>query len=374
MLVDASAAFDQPAGIGRYARNILRRILASHPDDAVTLLRAPVDGNPPAFFTDPPGRPRIVTTPFSRRNADRLWFRLGLPLDARLFTRSGADVVYSPDFTAPPMAGVPRIITVHDLAFMTHPQHTTEALQRYLNRVVPKTVAAADAIAVVSRATRDDVHRLLGVPLEKMVVAPCGVEPAFYEATSLTADERAALGIPDDYLLMLGTIEPRKNHLNAFRALELSGVGKRVPMVVAGRPGWGYADALASAEKLQERGEVRLTRYVPEPYLAGLIAGARAVVFPSWTEGFGLPVAEAMAAGVPVITSTAPALQEVGGPFARYADPGDIDALAEQMRAVCDQTPTDDERQARRQWTRQFSWDDSAALVYERICAVAGTR
>jgi glycosyltransferase involved in cell wall biosynthesis len=366
-LIEASAAFDQGAGIGRYSRNILSRMLEHSSDDQWTLVRAPAQrGGESRFSVPQSGNVRVVTLPFNRRNADRLWFRLNLPLDVRLFA-GGADVVYSPDFTAPPMAGVPRMITVHDLAFLTHPEKTTDALRRFLERVVPRQVEQADRIAVVSQSTKADVQRLLGVPNEKIVVARNAVDERFYRATPLGEHARGKLGIPERYLLMVGTVEPRKNHINALRALELSGVGTDFPLVISGKPGWGFEEAMALAETMYQRGLVRLPQYVPDVDLPSLIAGATAMIYPSWTEGFGLPVAEALAAGVPVITGTAPALREVGGDHALYADPADVDMLAAHMRAVTEGTPTNDERRARREWTRLVSWDSSTSIVLQNL-------
>lgn len=370
-LIDASAAFDQGAGIGRYSRNIISRLVAGSTEDRWTLVRAPERiGADPGFFATAGMNARVVTLPFTRRNADRIWFRLRLPVDARLFAGT-ANVVYSPDFTAPPMAGVPRMITVHDLAFLTHPETTTDALRAYLERVVPHQVENATKVAVVSRATRDDVKRLLGVGDDRIVVARNAVDERFYRARPLGEHERQRLGIPDRYLLMVGTIEPRKNHVNALRALEASGVGHEVPLVIAGRPGWGFEEAMALAETMYARGLVRMPHYVPDVDLPGLIAGATAMLYPSWTEGFGLPVAEALAAGIPVITGTAPALREVGGPHALYADPADIDAIAARIRDVVEHTPTATERHARREWTRQFSWDSSTSIVLQSLRSIA---
>lgn len=370
-LVEASAVFDQGAGIGRYSRNIVSRLLGLGVDDHWTLMRAPAERGGGAYYTPPRGQGvRVVNLPFSRRNADRIWFRLGIPLDARLFA-GGADVVYSPDFTAPPMARTPRMITIHDLAFLTHPDKTTDALRRYLERVVPCQAESADLVAVVSNATKADVQRLLGIDSERIVVVRNAVDERFFRAQPLGQIERARLGIPDRYLLMVGTVEPRKNHINALRALEASGVGQDVPLVIAGRPGWGFEEAVAYAEKLYQRGIVHLPQYVPDVDLPGLVAGATAMLYPSWTEGFGLPVAEALAAGVPVITGTAPALKEVGGDLALYADPADVDTMAEHIRHVVAIDSTLEERRARQEWIRQFSWDSSTSIVYESLRKIA---
>ncbi|HVL26318.1 MAG TPA: glycosyltransferase family 1 protein [Thermomicrobiales bacterium] len=373
-LVEASAAFDQGAGIGRYARNIITRLVCADDSDAWTLLRAPERRGPSPYLTLPANpRARTVTLPFSRRRADQLWFRARVPLDVRLLAGRG-DVLYSPDFTAPPAFGVPRMVTVHDLAFLTHPEHTTDALRRYLSDVVPRQIARADRVAVVSEATREDVARLFSVPAERLVLARNGVDERFLTATPPTGEARARLGLPERYLLMVGTIEPRKNHLNALRALEEANLGTHLPLVIAGRPGWGYDAALAEARRLAARGIVRILDYVPEDDLPALYAGATALLYPSWTEGFGLPIAEALAAGTHVITGTAPALREVGGEWAWYADPADVDALAGLMRRAADLVDTDDERAGRRLWTRQFSWDQSAHTIRSQIRRMSTSR
>jgi glycosyltransferase involved in cell wall biosynthesis len=371
-LVEASPAFNQGAGIGRYSRNILSRLIETDPGDTWTLVRAPEErGEGRGLFpTSSHGNTRVVDLPFTRRNADRLWFRLGLPADIRFFA-GPADVVYSPDFTAPPMFGVPRMLTVHDLAFMTHPDKTTEALRSYLERVVPRQVQRADKVAVVSNATKADLQRLLGVPDEKIVVARNAVDERFFHAESLSTLDKARLGIPNRYLLMVGTIEPRKNHVNALRALEVSGIGKELPLVIAGRPGWGFEPAMELIETMVTKGLVTRPSYVPDADLPSLVAGATAMIYPSWTEGFGLPVAEALAGGIPVVTGDAPALREVGGPFALYADPGDVDAIAEHIRHVAATTSSELERQQRREWTRQFSWESSTSIVLQSLRAIA---
>ena len=288
------------------------------------------------------------------------------PIDARIFA-GPADVVYSPDFTAPPMWRVPRMITIHDLAFLTRPQHTTDALRRYLEAVVPRQIAGADLIAVVSYATGHDVQRYYGVSPDRIVVARNAVDDAFYNAHPPTEQDRIRLGLPPRYLVMLGTIEPRKNHLTALAALEVAGVGVHTPLVIVGRPGWGHETAMAKIAELAAKGMVIHLDNVADPDIPMILAGAQGMVYPSWTEGFGLPVVEALATGIPVVTSNDAALREAGGAFAEYVDPEDVDALASILQSFAETDNDPVAAAARIEWTRQFSWDFSTSMVYDAL-------
>lgn len=359
--VEASAAFGQGAGIGRYSRALLSRIVPLMPDAEWTLFRTRDTRNLPYLDANQwkGRRVRTVTAPFSRHRADQLWHRLRAPVDVRLMA-GRTDVVYSPDFTAPPAWGVPRIVTVHDLAFLTHPRHTTPALRRYLGETVPRQVRLATHIVAVSEATKHDLVAMLGVAPARVTVIRNGVDSRFFTARNLSPEQRQRLRLPDDYLLMVGTIEPRKNHDAVFRVLERLDDSLKVPLVIAGRPGWGCAETMRIARRLQAQGDVVLLDYVAEDDLPSLIAGARMVIYPSWTEGFGLPVIEALAAGVPVIAGDAPALREAGGELTIHVDPGSDEHILDAVRHELMHPTKDRLRERRAQWARQFDWGDSA--------------
>jgi len=373
ILVDASAAFDQGAGIGRYSRNVLSRLMPAMPHAVWKLVYAPAGASSPAFALPGADLAAVTRLPFSRRRADQLWFRARAPLDVRVLA-GRADIVYSPDFTAPPAFGVPHVVTVHDLAFLTHPETASEALRRYLSTVVPRQIASAAHVMVVSEATRQDVIAHFGVPEARISVARNGVDERFFTASPPTVEQRRRLALPDNYLLMVGTIEPRKNHRNVLAAQTIARAHGGLPLVIAGRYGWGD-DALVDVIRECERaGDVLWLEYAPEDDLPALYAGSRAVVYPSWTEGFGLPVVEALAAGRPVITGTAPALREVAGSHARHVDPGDIEALANAMIAMGETTSGDDDVAVRREWARTFSWDQSVQTIRDVLTRMSSTR
>lgn len=365
-LVEASAAFDQTAGIGRYSRNILGTLMPILADWDWRLLHAPAVPSstiaPESWLPAFDGK--VVQLPISRRRADQLWFRARAPVDVQLFAGRG-DILYSPDFTAPPAIRVPRIVTVHDLAFLTHPEHITPALRSYLSEVVPRQVAKADVVAVVSQATGWDVIERLRVPDARVVVIRNGIEARFFRAPRLDAPVRETLGIPERFLLMVGTIEPRKNHLNVLRAIRGMPAGDRLPLVIAGRPGWGYEQTLALARQMEADGLVRVLDFVPEAILPSLYASADAVLYPSWTEGFGLPILEAFAAGTPVITGIAPALREVAGDLATFVDPADPDAIAAAIASHVTGTVMVSSVAERIARARLFTWHEPAMRLAE---------
>jgi glycosyltransferase involved in cell wall biosynthesis len=369
VLVDNSAAFNQGAGIGRFARNILPAAARLMPDSTFSLLYAPSYRGPSPYQTDvveafpDPGSITVTRLPFGRRRADQLWFRAGLPLRAQWFAGK-ADVAFSPDFTMPPVGNVPRAITIHDLAFEIFPDKTSPALKKYLSAIVPKQVQQATRVLAVSETTKQDLIERLGVDESLISIVPNGVDEQFFQTDPLPPERRQALGLPNDYLLIVGTLEPRKNHLNLFKAIEILDRRVDLPLVVAGRRGWDDDEILSEANSLAAKGRVILTDYVADKDLPGLYAGARAVVYPSWYEGFGLPVAEAMASGAAVVTSSAPALRETGGEAALYCDPGDPECIAERIvNALGEQSQSEEARVARRARAREFSWDRSGIAL-----------
>lgn len=373
VLVDASAAFDQAAGIGRYARNVLTAAVEADPGICWMLARFPERfGSPPfPFDREPPWTEVSVrrrSLPLSRRRADQLFFRLRAPIDLRWFA-GPADVAYSPDFTVPPSGRIPTIATIHDLAFLTHPQFAPAGLRVYLSDVVPRMIERCEQIAAVSEATRATLIDHLKVDAAKITLIPNGVDGRFFSPPPLTEAQRGALGLPARFLLTVGTLEPRKNHLNTFAALDHLAGANRLPLAVAGRRGWEVEPILNEANRRAALGQVLLLDYVPEAYLPSLYASASAVLYLSWTEGFGLPVLEAMAAGTPVVASTAAALREVGGDAVWYADPADPESIAGAIRAAMDGSDDPRIERARRR-AAGFSWTRSGQALASLLKAL----
>jgi glycosyltransferase involved in cell wall biosynthesis len=235
---------------------------------------------------------------------DALWYpwRLGR-ISARL------DVLHCTTFRAPLKPRAPLVVTVHDLALLRHPDAFPPWHRATGTRALRAGIAVADAVVCVSAFTRDELVALLDVPVERTRIVPNGIDPVF------TAAGDPAVG---DYVLAVGTLEPRKNLGTAVEGARLAGVELRV----AGAAGWGG---------------VAVDGWVGEPSdleLAALMRGARCLVYPSLYEGFGIPILEAMKVGTPVVTSSVTAMPEVAGDAALLVDPVDVDAIADGIAQV----------------------------------------
>ncbi len=266
---------------------------------------------------------------------DGVWYPVGLPRAAR-----GVDVLHCPTFRAPLRSRVPLVVTVLDLAVLRHPELFNTWNRTYSRLTVPRVVRAARRVIAISEFTKQELVELLAVDPDRVTVI--GVPPP----SSLTADGPRAEG---DYVLAIGTIEPRKNLERAAEAAARVGVELRV----VGAPGWGGVSPNG----------VRWLGEVDDDELARQLRGARALVYPSLYEGFGIPILEAMSVGTPVVTSRGGATEEVAGGAAVLVDPLDPASIAAGI----------DDADRRRQQLRalgltrakSFSWDDVARRTVE---------
>ncbi len=266
---------------------------------------------------------------------DVVWYPLGLPRAAR-----GADVLHCPTFRAPFRSRTPLVVTVLDLAVVRRPELFNRWNRTYSRLAVPRAVRAARELIAISEFTKGELVELLAVDPERVTVI--GVPPS----PSLTPDGPRAEG---DYVLAVGTLEPRKNLERAAEAARRAGVELRV----VGARGWGDVSANG----------VRWLGELGDDELAPLLRGARALLYPSLYEGFGIPILEAMAVGTPVVTSRGGATEEVAGGAAVLVDPLDPGAIAagleEADRRAAELRTLGLER------ARSFSWDDVAHRTVE---------
>jgi glycosyltransferase involved in cell wall biosynthesis len=273
--------------------------------------------------------------------ARELWW---YPL--RLSLLQDVDVLHCTTYYGPVRPRVPTVVTVHDLAVLRHPEAFPTWTRSYVPRVVPLVLRAAQRVIAVSEFTAAEVESLLRVPRDRIRVVPNAVDDVF------RPDGERADG---DYVLAVGTLEPRKNVERAVEAARRAGVELRV----AGVRGWGGVDA---------RGATWLGE-IDDEELARQYRGARCVVYASIYEGFGIPVLEAMACGAPVVTSAGGATEEVAGGAAVLVDPHDPAAIA---AGIEDAIARRDELRGRGlERARAFSWDESARRTLEVYDEVA---
>jgi glycosyltransferase involved in cell wall biosynthesis len=354
--------YDVPGGVGTYVRNLIPALSAREPSLDLTLFHARFDRPDP----DEPslaGRP-VVTVPSSIRTLYPAWNTIGRPgLPSSL---GSADVVHATSGAAvPPVRrGQRLVVTIHDLAFLRFPEHFP-ARWRLLYRLgLRAALRRADAILVPSRSTGEDVLRHGPVDPARVRVTP--LAPALDVGTDDVGPVLARLGIVPPYVLFVGTLEPRKNVVSLVRAYRRAVAGGlEHSLVLAGAPGWG-ADALERELALEAPGRIMRTGFLPAVDLDAVYRGASMLVYPSVYEGFGLPVIEAMARGVPTVTSNTSSLPEVVGDAAITVDPASLEAIADGIVTVASDASTAARlADAGRRRAASFTWDETARLTLD---------
>ena len=283
--------------------------------------------------------------------------------------RHRLDLYHSPDFIAPFRGAKRHIITVHDLSFIHYPEYITPASRRYYNGQIEASVQRADHILANSNGTKQDFVNILDVPPQKITVHWLGVDDSFCPLPrETTTPIIKALGLPADYLLFLGTIEPRKNLLGLARAYRdlLQELPDAPKLVIAGRPGWHYRQVMSDIADVGISQHIIFVDDVADDQLPALYNHALALIMPSFYEGFGLPALEAMAcATVPVVSNVA-SLPEIAGDVGMRIDPHDTDNIADAMRRVLgDSAWRQQQGEAGIQRAAQFTWSNTARIVQE---------
>ncbi len=361
--IDYTAAYEQGGGIGRYVRELTAALAV---EDAAADYRLFVAGAKRAQLPPPPGanfnwRPTILTPGWLAR----IWHRAQLPLPVETFT-GAVDLFHATDFVLPPTLPRTRsLLTVHDLSFLRVPDAASASLRRYLEAVVPRSVARADRVLAVSQATKDDLIAFYRTPADKISVLYSGVDDRFSPVTDELALQAvlAKHGLKDKtYVLSVGTVQPRKNYSRVIRALaSLRDQGLDMHYAIAGGSGWLEDEMYRSIKETRLEDRVHILGFAPDEDLPALYTGARALLAVSLYEGFGLPVLEAMACGTAVITSDLSSLPEVAGTAGILVNPLDSDAIsAAMMRLLTDAALRRQLAAAGIEHVKRFSWAKTA--------------
>ncbi len=319
----------------------------------------------------PPGcEMRVIRTawPTARPMGRIMWEQTVLP---GVLRRLGADLLHAPAFVGPLVSPCPQVITLHDLSFFRHPAFFKRANRLYLGTMTPLACRRAAAVIAVSEFTAREAVALMGVAPERVHVITHGVDPRFCPLPSAeVARFRAAQGLPERFILHMGTLEPRKNLARLVQAFA-QGAPADVHLVLAGGRGWLYETIFAEVTRLGVQDRVHFPGYIPAETQALWYNAADLFAYISLYEGFGLPVLEALACGTPTLASATTALPEASGDAALTVPPDDVAAIADGLARLLRDDPLRAElRERGLAHAARFSWEATAqrtAALYRRI-------
>ncbi|MBN1886569.1 MAG: glycosyltransferase family 4 protein [Thermoflexales bacterium] len=376
--IDASrAASQQRTGTEAYSLHLIRALAEAAPACRFRLYfnRAPEEGLFDAHNVEP------CVIPFPR-----LWTHLRLSAE---LGRRPPDALFVPAHVLPPLRPRCSLVTVHDLGYRHFPQAHPWLARLYLDGSTRWNVRAASWVLADSQATKDDAVRFYGTDPAKIVVAYPGRDESLGRVDDPAVVEKAKrrYGIEGQYILYIGTLQPRKNLgrlIEAFSASPALHAGASVSfqlhlhcaqaqvsafsLVLAGKKGWLYDDLFEQVRRLGLDGQVIFPGFVAEEDKAALLSGAAAVAFPSLYEGFGFPALEALQCGVPLVCSNSSSLPEVAGQAALLVDPLDVDSIAQALvRIVADEDLRQDLTRRGYEQAARFSWQACARTVLDLL-------
>ena len=336
ILLDARTVHRDFSGVGNYVLELVQAF-ANLPDDHRYFLIVRGD----SVLRDNPLDERfaLIEASFSHENhpLGDLWEQFVLPRKA---VESEIDVLHGPAFLIPTRrSAVTKVVTIHDLVAFTLPETIPRKYALYMRWLIRRAVRHADRVITDSENARGEIVRILHTDPHRVTAIALGVSPRFHPATPQEVGElRAELGLERPYLLSLGNLEPRKNLRGLLKAFRL--VRQRHPgpleLVIAGRFAWLSRPLIADLANNELADSVRTTGFVNAEKLPALYSGAEAFVFPTFGEGFGLPVLEAMACGAPVVASGISSILEVAGEAAILVDPYSPESIAQGIHEVLD--------------------------------------
>ena len=343
--LDGMPLASQLTGVGHYTFELARSLALVAPTDDFTLI-SPQD--------------------FKRTALNRRWWSVGLPL---YLSRSSFDLFHGTNYEIPFWSPRPSVVTIHDLSLFLHPEAHQQRLVRRARWRLPLMAKSAARIITPSNSVKSEICETLKINPDKVAVTPEAPRSTFKRREGAEIVElRKRLGIGEDFILFVGTVEPRKNLHRLVEAFDqlLRTTALSPQLVIAGGEGWLMDDfsSIIRQKKLEDR--ICLTGYLQDEELGALYSSCKAFVYPSLYEGFGLPPLEAMACGAPVITSRIPSITETVGTAARLVDPRDVNELA---RAIAEMLSDESVRrhfsEAGAEQVKKFTWEQTAIKTLE---------
>ncbi len=354
--IDASRAVSRaPTGTEIYSRELIRALLAQDCCNTYRLYtREPVSAD---FFSP---NANAVVRPI---RFPRLWTLVRLSFEMRVHP---PDILFVPAHVLPPIHPNRTVVTIHDLGHLHFPEAHARLQRAYHTWATQWNVRAATRVLADSEATQRDIVQFCRVPFDKVTVVYPAFDRQLYHPVQDPAQIQATcarLRIRRDYILAVGTLQPRKNYVRLIQAFNRLKAGVET-LVIVGKRGWMYQPIFDEVTRLGLAARVRFLDYVPPAEMPALVSGARLLAFPSLHEGFGLPVLEAQACGTPVVCSMTSSLPEAAGDGALLVDPCDVDALTAAIeRLVADDALREKLIANGFKNVRRFSWEDCARLL-----------
>ena len=367
--LDLRPSLARPTGVGSYVVALARRLPQLAPQDRFFLFSASLRNRYPERAWPP--NAKLVDRRIPVRALNYAWHRAQWPPLDRL-VGAPLDLTHSPHPLLLPAKRARKIVTLHDLFFLKHPDMTDAEIRRDYAPLVRDHVRRADGVICVSEHTASEAQLLLGVPASKIAVIPNGIDPEYRMPAPPEAVDAvlARHRLPRGALLYVGSEERRKNLVNlAMAYMGLAGRRPRTPPLILVGPGseWSQGGALSGPQ-------IRAVGYLETREIRALMAASAALVLPSLEEGFGLPVVEAMAAGLPVVCSRGSALEEVAGDAATLVNPLDTRSIASGMEKILDDGARAERQRAMGlERSRHFDWDIAAARTLEFYRRVLGS-
>jgi len=367
--IDATALPPQPVGAGNYIIQLIRALAAGDFDNQLVIFAQQKGPRLINLQSDSSIEWQIVedSSPGSRL----IWEQTVLP---SLSQKTKIDLLHSLHYTKPLRLNCASVVTFHDMTYYLYPQLHTRSRRLVFPTAMRFSAKQADALITVSESTREDAIRLLEIDPERIFTTQLGVDPSFTVLDDNDAELRviSKYSLPEKYILYLGTIEPRKNLPVLIKSYkQIADDGTDYKLVLVGKYGWMYQEVLALIDDLDLQDMVCLTGYVSQEDLPVVYNLASLFVYPTIYEGFGLPALEAMACGVPVITTRVASLPEIVGDAGLLIPVNDTDALYEAMNQVLEDTALREklihDGLAR---SKLFSWERTAQLtqqVYKKV-------
>ncbi len=348
--IDIQTTLGKPTGFGFYVSNLVEALKKRTDKDLELELISP-------------NYDRDFSTP-----QRFYWDQFTYPKIARA---KKVDILHQPCFSAPLSFNKPVVVTIHDIISLLFPETIPFASRMFYSKWMPFSYRKASKIITISQSTKRDIVRVLGIPESKITVIPLGFDKKMEERQSKNKIEevKKKYHLPQNYLLHIGTLEPRKNLdflIDVFAEVIQKDDKNDLHLVITGKKGWYYEGLFEKVKNLSLEKRVIFTGYIDEEDKAAIYQGARIFTFPSIYEGFGLPPLEAMAAGIPVISSNTSSMPEVIGDAGILISPYDKSAW---VKAICD---VDSSEKLRSEMIRKnldqvkkFSWDKTAEKTIE---------